>query len=432
MAYKLFQRLNRAVRAGAPEFFGPQDRGISPQLQSNLNRQAESVRFREFRRTQGRPGITGPFGFVAGRTAPIPPQIAAGRISSRLGTDFGTELTRLTAPDPKAFAEGLRAPEFAETKLAKRAAGTRLTAAEAEGLEEKLPFISQREEAEIGQLTGEEERAALAAEGLREQRDVETEAARLGISVDELEIERLKSEAAGRPSPDVVRTREEQDRAAEVARGQREVRTADEQRVLDRIDSEIETARQLGDFDRVQQLEQEARDIATGFVGPRAPAGTVGGAPPVSRGARVSPVMLQMRGGTATAIAEATGLEGAIAMLADVTENMGTFPDPREEQKLQTAAETIRRTMDMARDETVRDMLRSKIRNSEGYIGIKQRASETFMQQIGFAAGKPLSTIPALLTGRGNRKDRMREVAQQIVELVDGSLDVGGAPPVGI
>ena len=163
MADKLFERLNRAARGfvGAPD---PEETRISPQMQSNLDKRAARIRFQGFRRMQGRPGITGPFGFVAGRTAPISAPAAAGWVSDKLGTGFAPELGRLTAPDPKAFAEGAIAPEFAQAKLAKRVGAGRLIGAEAGTLEAKLPFVGRREEAEIAGLVGTEERAGELAE----------------------------------------------------------------------------------------------------------------------------------------------------------------------------------------------------------------------------------------------------------------------------
>ncbi len=420
MAFKLFKRL----RQQDPET-------LSPQLRSNLSNMADRVRFREFRRTQGRPGITGPTGLVTGATAPIPSQIAAGRISERLGTEFGSELNRLTAPDPMTFARRERAPEFIQEELAEDRVTTRMTAAEAAKLEQEAPLIAPRGEAEIATLTGAEQRAAAAAEGIREQRDVETEAARLGMSVDELEIEKLKREAAGAPLPEDVRTREAEDRAFEVAKRQREATTTEQERLLGRIDSQIENARLEGDFEKAERLEREASDLVSGFEGPRAPTGTFGGAP-VPTGA-ATPVQIERAAERAVSSGTAAGLlgeGGEFTLLDDIADEQG-FPTRNTLSDLETALDSINNALSIASDvgrPSARDILVSKIKISKGYRAVKQRA-EGSIQRTGVGLITPFAA-PRMLTGSLKPQDlrETQRVAQDIVDVVEGSTS--GAPPI--
>ena len=267
--YRLFDALRRAGTAfvgGAPD---PQemqrDRGISPQMQSNI----EQGRVRQFRRmrTAPRPQMTNqgvPDPFYRPR-APMSPQEAASEMTAkfgRVGVQYAPELNRFTAPDPKALAEGLRAPEFAQTKLDTEIAAASLTGAQAGTLEAKLPFVAPREEAEIAGLTGEEVRAQAEAEAGVAAQETETKLAAKGLE------------------PEVVR----QENA---------------QQFIARLDSMIEDAREDGDYRMADQLRQQQIDLMTGKqdagtiggftgVGPPAPDRTPpGGTPPI-----VSPVRL--------------------------------------------------------------------------------------------------------------------------------------------
>lgn len=423
--YRLFDALRRAGSAfvgGAPD---PRETrteriarlGPSPQALSNRARIEEKVRFREFRRTQGRPGITGPFGFTSGAVAPIAPQIAAGRISSRLGTDVGSELNRLTAPDPMAFATGARAPEFVGQELDLGAAGVTAAELENRAASARLPFEAPmlQQGLDVGEQELLERRAAeVQTEALRpSELELAQQAPRLG----ELDIATAERAAAGAPLPEELQaTRGVTQQLLETQAGQAETAP-----LIQALQSQVETANLQGDFDRARQLEDRIQGLLSGGVGPPAP----GGAPPISTG-NVNPVMLERRNAEATAIGQATGLDGAIAMLNDVAEQTA-WPSSAGEQKLQTALGTIERALAMAPNEQSRDILRAQIRNSEGYIGIKQRAAQS---NIGFALGKPLSTIPALIGGDGGRMNRMKAAAQQIVELIEGSAAPGGAPSV--
>lgn len=257
MAYKLFDALNRAARTfrGAPD---PRD--ISRQMQSNLDRRDARVRFQGFRRMQGRPGVRGPYGFTAGRTAPISPQAAAQFVSGKLGTQYAPELNRLTAPDPMTLARGARAPEFADIDLRTGAAGARFTEAEAGTLEAKLPTVPERERAEIAGLTGTESRAQAEAEARIAGQETETQLAAKGLA------------------PEVVRQE-------------------NMQQFIAQLDSMIEDAREDGDYKLADELRQQQRDLMTGkedvaamggYTGEGAPDRTPpGGAPPI-----VSPVRL--------------------------------------------------------------------------------------------------------------------------------------------
>lgn len=279
MASKLWERLKKATKAGLPEFFTSPDRGVSPQMQSNIAKQAAQVRFQGIRRMQGRPGITNMGMFPTGGTLPLTAPQAAGFVSGRLQTPYAPELARMTAPDPKAFAEGMRAPEFAEAKLAKRTAAARLTGAEAGTLEEKLPFIGPRETVEIAGLTGEEARKVTAEE------------------------ERVR----GLPTQEQI-TREHE---IVMEKQEREATQADRNVAVDQLTRLAEEARELGRFDRANELERTIFEINSGVrdpasigggtlgpggVGPPAPGLDLFGAPGVQEAPSPAAMQIEQAG----------------------------------------------------------------------------------------------------------------------------------------
>ncbi|MEE9402738.1 MAG: hypothetical protein V3V47_06010 [Desulfobacteria bacterium] len=250
MAYRLFQALNRAASAftGAPD---PEEvrKRISPQMQKNLDRRAARVRFQGFRRMQGRPGVRGPFGFTAGRTAPISPQAAAQFVSGKLGTQYAPELNRLTAPEPQAFARGARAPELADIDVRTGIAGARLGEAGAGTLEAKLPYVPRREEAEIGGLTSATARA--------------------------------EAETAGRPTPEELA----KDRGLATSLAETQLEQAKREDHLAAMADDIASLEEQGYIDEAQQIRVQRDALLGGAPAPdRTPPG---GAPPI-----VSPVRL--------------------------------------------------------------------------------------------------------------------------------------------
>ncbi len=409
MAFKLFKRL----RQQDPET-------LSPQLRSNLSNMADRVRFREFRRTQGRPGITGPTGLVTGATAPIPPQIAAGRISERLGTEFGGELNRLTAPDPMTFARGAHAPEFIGQELEFGRTGITEAELRNRAATEELPFIAptRQQTLDVGEVGLERGRfdltAAEAEEAQRQQlRPTELTAAEQEVERGRLDISRLGQEAAGAPLPEEIRgTRES---ATELLQTQAE-QGLKEQR-LTAMESDIESLEAQGDFDGANRVRQQ-RDALLGAAPGGAP--VPGGAPPVSR--NINPVMLQRRGEEAAAIAQATGLERAINLLDEVAGDRGA-PNAGTAEKMEVALSTIRQSLEMAPNEQSRDILKAEVRNSNGYISVKQRAG---LGDMALRALPGIATLPLHVARAGLgmvKPDKLRstqQMAQQIVELVEG------------
>ncbi len=388
MAYKLFDALNRAVTTsrGAPD-----PRGISPQMQKNLDRRDARVRFREFRRTQGRPGVTGPFGFVAGRTAPIPPQIAAGRISSRLGTPFGSELNRLTAPDPMTFARGARAPEFADIDVRTGAAGARLGEAEAGTLEARLPFVAPREQADIAAVTGAETRAGAGE-------------ARL-------------------PTPEELA----EDRGIARSRAGVELEQVEREDQLEAMYEHIKALELDGDYEGAEQVRQQIDALLGGAPAPdRTPPG---GAPPL----QVSPRAIERSAERALSLGGAAGLfgeEGTLKALEDVSGEQG-FPTRDTlgniEIALSSISEALANAPDTGPSPTPRDIIITKIKTSKGYRALKQRAEGGF--------GRTMTGLltpfagPRMLMGNLRPQDlkETQRLAQQIVDLVEQSGQGFGA-----
>ncbi len=258
MAFKLFKRL----RQQDPET-------LSPQLQSNLSNMADRVRFREFRRTQGRAGVTGPFGFTAGRTAPIPNQIAAGRISSRLGTDFGSELNRLTAPDPATFARGERAPEFIGQELELGRTGISEAELRNRGTEIDLGFRPEQlqqglDVGELGLRT--DEQKLLEREQLFPS---ELETAQQAPQRGQLDIDRLTREGAGAPTAGQKSTVDQLTHLAKEARDEGLTDKANEiERAIFEIQSGVRDPASIG-----------GGTLGPGGVGPPAPGLGLFGAP---------------------------------------------------------------------------------------------------------------------------------------------------------
>ncbi len=411
MALRLFKALRRQ---------DPED--LSPQLRSNLDTMADKVRFREFRRTQGRPGITGPFGFVAGRTAPIPPQIAAGRVASRLGTDVGSELNRLTAPDPAAFARGARAPEFVGQEL--ELGRTGITEAELanRGTEIDLGFRPEQlqqglDVGDLGLRTGEAGLATAEAEEAQRARlrptdvtvaEQEAERGRLGI-------EDLTRQAAGAPLPEEIR--QSRRAATELLQTQAE-QGLDEQR-LAAMESDIQSLEVQGDFDGANRVRRQRDALLAGEdVGAGPPAPT--GAPPVSR--NINPAALQRRGEEAAAVGQATGLEGALGLLEEVANDRGA-PNAGTAEKIESALASIEQSLALAVNEQTRDILKAEIRNSPGYISVKQRAGigDVVRRSLPGLATSPLHGLRALIGDvRPGKLRSTQQMAQRIVELVEG------------
>ena len=419
--YRLFDALRRAGTAfagGAPD---PQEmqRGISPQMQSNLNRRDAQVRFQGFRRTQGRPGITGPFGFVAGRTAPISPQAAAGWVSGKLGTGFAPELNRLTAPDPMEFARGARAPEFIGQELGLGAAGVRTAEAEAGTLEARLPFIApgMQLEQDVTRQGLTEAEAEEAQQALL--RPSEVELAQQGVTRGDLDIEGLQRTEAGAPTPEEMIADRATGRESLQRRERIEVDQLEREQKIQSLENDIQSLEAQGMMDEANRLRQQKNAILDGRMGPPAP-GT-GGPPPMSTG-NVNPVMLQRHGDEAAAIAQATELEGAIGLLNDIAGDKGA-PNAGTAEKMESALAAIEQSLGMAPNEQTRNILKAEIRNSAGYISVKQRAGLGDMALRGLA-GAPFLPLHLLRAATGSvRPDKLRatqQMAKRIVELVEG------------
>ena len=441
MAFRLADALQRSLRAtlkfqGAPD---PVDLASIPRQQrpgfaekqaAFQSRQASQTRLSARRRMRGRLGIQGPFGFTSGGKAPLDASSAAELVSGQLGTPFADEFNRFTAPDPEAFARGARAPEFIGQELDLGRAGVSAAELENQAATEQLPFIAPglQQGLDVGEQRLLEARAA--EDQAAALRPSELETAQQVPQLGQLEIEALERQGAGAPLPETVLAERAEDRAAELSQRERGIETAEQQRLLDRIDSQIETARIEGDLDKVDRLERQAQDIVTGFTGPRAPEpGTLGGAPPISSRS-TSPIALGRRGAEAEAIGEATGLDGAIAMLTDAAGDTG-LPSAASVQKMETALLTIEQSLAMAPNEQTRNIMKATIRNSEGYIGIKQRAGLGDMAFRGLASLHPLiGGFQALTGGRQDKLRAAQQTAQQIVQLVEGSASTGGAPPI--
>ncbi len=413
MAYRLFDALKRAGTAfvGAPD---PRETrierrtrlGPSPQALSNQARRADQVRFREFRRTQGRPGIPGPFGMTSGAVAPIPPQIAAGRIASQLGTEIGPELNRLTAPDPMTFARGELAPEFAAQERDVGAAG--VLSAEQMAEQERIRTGALGPQLQLDQDVAQAEEAQRAV-----LRPLEATQAGQTVTRGELDIADLERTSAGAPSPEeMLRDRET---ARQVSQTQAE-QAANTQR-LAAMESDIASLEAQGDFDGANQVRQQRDALLSGGVGPPAP----GGAPPLSTG-NINPVMLERRGTEAAAIAQATGLEGAMALLEAVAADRGA-PNAGTAEKMESALATIEQALAMSPNEQARNILKAEIRNSEAYISVKQRAGLGNMA-LRSVAGAPMLPVHLARSAVGAvRPDKLRatqQMAARIVELVEG------------
>ena len=438
MAFRLADALQRSLRAtlkfqGAPDPASiPREQrpGFAEKQAAFQERQASQARLSARRRMRGRPGIRGPFGFTSGGKAPLDASTAAELVSGQLGTPFADEFNRFTAPDPEAFARGARAPEFISNELDLSRAGVSAAELENQASTARLPFIApglQQEQDVLGQQLTE---AEAEAERTQELFGPQLETAQQVPQLGQLEIADLERKAAVQPLPETVLAREEKDRAFELAQRETGVQTAEQQRLLDRIDSQIETARLEGDLDKVDQLERQAQDIVTGFTGPRAPGpGTLGGAPATSRRS-VSPIALGRRTAEAEAIGEATGLDGAIAMLTDAGGDRG-LPSAASVQKMETALLTIEQSLAMAPNEQTRNIIKATIRNSEGYIGIKQRSGLGNMALQGLASLHPLvGGLQALTGGRQDKLRAAQQAAQRIVQLIEGPASTGGAPPI--
>ena len=431
MAYKLFDALNRAAKAfrGAPD--PAESRGISPQMQSNLDRRAASVRFQAGRRMQGRPGFTGPFGITTGAVAPISPQMAATWVSGRLGTEYAPELNRMTAPDPMSFARGSRAPEFIGQELGLGAQD--IESARLANVGKGIDIDYQPRQLDLALRTGEQgltegEQRLAEAEAMEAQRaklrPSELEVAEQAPELGRLGIEREQQALAGAPTPEELREQKGL-----------ETETAKQNRLIQRIDQEIETARIEGDYEKADRLQRDARDIVTGFTGPRAPEGTPapGGAPPISTG--ISPIQLERNKAMATGITQSGGVEGAIAMLTDVASDTG-WANKGSEQKLELALSTIQTAIDSADNRgsypTVRDIIKAEIKNTEGYLAVKQRAlqSDAASKRGWGTLQHPISSFALPFTTAPLKQiNRMRDTAEKIVHVVEGS-PTGGAPPI--
>ncbi len=396
MAYKLFDALNRAVTAsrGAPD-----PRGISPQMQKNLDRRDARVRFQGFRRMQGRPGITGPFGFTAGRTAPISPQAAAQFVSGKLGTQYAPELNRMTAPDPMTFARGARADEFADIDVRTGIAGARLGEAEAGTLEAKLPFIAPREGADIARLTGEETRAAAGEARLPTPAELAKDRG-IATSLSEVELEQAE--------------REDQ---------------------LEAMYEHIKALELDGDYEGAEQVRQQIDALLGGEPAPdRTPPG---GVPPL----RTSPRAIERSAERATLIGTAAGLfggegkkdEGILAALGDIAGEQG-FPTRDTLGTIEVALSSINEALANASDTgpspTDRDIIITKIKTSNGYRALKQRAAGGFGRTM-TGLLTPIAG-PRMLMGNLRPQDlaETKRLAQQIVDLVEQPEQGFGAPPL--
>ncbi len=422
MAFRLADALQRSLRAtlkfqGAPDPASiPREQrpGFAEKQAAFQERQASKARLSARRRMRGRPGIRGPFGFTSGGKAPLGASTAAELVSGQLGTPFADEFNRFTAPDPEAFARGARAPEFISNELDLGRAGVSAAELENQASTARLPFIApglQQEQDVLGQQLTE---AEAEAERTQELFGPQLETAQQVPQLGQLEIADLERRAAVQPLPETVLAREEKDRAFELAQRETGVQTAEQQRLLDRIDSQIETARLEGDLDKVDRLERQAQDIVTGFTGPRAPEpGTLGGAPGIPRRG-ISPIAQQRLNAQVESQSEAAGLPGAQAMLDDVGDDLG-LPSRLSIQKLKTAVVTIRDALAAAPNEAVRDRLRLQIRNTPAYVSIKARATGGGLNARYYRGQFP-------------------EAVQELFDLIDGptepAVSVGGAPPI--
>ncbi len=429
MSYKLFDALRRAGNAfaGAPD--PRESRGISPQLQSNLDKRAAQVRFQGFRRMQGRPGITGPFGFVAGRSAPISPPAAASWVSGKLGTPYAPELNRMTAPDPMAFATNARAPEFVGQELDLGAtnieAGRLANQGTGIDLDFRRPQLQQQ--LDIGQQGLTQAEAEEAQRAL--VRPSEVTLAEQGVTRGGLDIGALEREAAGDPSPEERRgTRGIAQRLLETQAEQAEIGP-----LVDALQAQVESANLQGDFDRARQLEDRIQAIREGRMGPPAPSG--GGAPPISTG-RTNPVLIERNAEKATSVGAAAGVlgeGGALAALEEIADEQG-FPGrdtlANMEMALSSISNALSTVSDTGAPPTPRDILVTKIKTSKGYRALKQRAAGGF--------GRTMTGLltpfagPRMLTGSLKPQDagEAKSLAQEIVNLVESPQETFGAPAI--
>ena len=74
----------------------------------------------------------------------------------------------------------------------------------------------------------------------------------------------------------------------------------------------------------------------------------------------------------------------------------------------------------MAQNEQVRDIMKAKIRNSAGYIGIRQRAGLGDLVKRGLVSLHPLGGLQALTGGRQDKLRVVQQMSRQIVELIEG------------
>ena len=392
----------------------------SPQLRKNLDRQAEQVRFREFRRTQGRPGITNQGFFPSGGTAPIPTQIAAGRISSQLGTDFGSELNRLTAPDPASFARGARAPEFVGQELEFGRTGITEAELRNQAAETELPFIAPRrqQELDVGEFGLETGRAEEAQRELL--RPGEVFAAEQEIDRGRLDIAGLEREAEGAPTPEEII----QDRQAARELLQETAEQGLNQQRLDEMNKAIDRLEAQGDLDGANRIQQQIDALLSGEEVPAGAPTAPGGAPIPTR-ATTNPRLLEVNASKATQLGIVFGMEGIQKALASIAGDVG-LPNRDTPEKMSMLLGSIEDMLAAASDTgappTTRDMVKTKLKGSEGYISLKKRAGfGDLARRFHGASLSPLVT--GIATGFGitrpTEAGNVRKMAQQIVELVE-------------
>ncbi len=343
--YRLFDALRRAGTAfagGAPDPEQMQrDRGISPQMQSNI----EQGRVRQFRRMRTAPrprkmnmGVPDPF---YRPRAPMGAPEAASEMAAKfgkVGVQYAPELNRFTAPDPMTYAKNARAPEFIGNELALDAADVRAMEAEAATTE-----IANRFKPDQLTLGLEKDRFGLerdqaVEEQLQKTRPLDIDSLERARTLGDIEVTTAQRTEAGAPRPEEMIADRATDREYEARRERIEVNQIERKQKLQSLQADIESLEAQGMYDEANQVRQQKNAILDGRMGPPAP--TEGGAPPMSTG-NINPVMLERRGAEASAIAQATGLEGAMGFLDDIAADRGA-PNAGTAEKMESALATIK------------------------------------------------------------------------------------------
>ncbi len=354
-----------------------QRRGVSPQMQSNLDQRDAQLRFAAGRRMEGRPGI--PYGpFMVGGAAPISAQKAAGFVSDKLGSDYQAELDRLrpledmgTVADREKAALELETGKY-ELSRAKT---------EAEMSDEERRIRMEQGGEKFGM---EVERFEREGETIEFERQYAQKLNNLQIRRDELQIEINERDLSEEPL------------------------TPRQSKMIDILDTQIITlsegmqaAYAEGDFitadsiqDEIDELTEKQMRIIQGATTAMPDLTFQEGERQLTAGQEQKRRSFeQVRAAdSADGIARSTGLDRTVEMLADIADES---PDNETVSKMRDFNESLRKALAAAEgDEAVKDQIRLLVKQNAGFYKAERAGTQTGEMTAAKTWGRILWSIP--------------------------------------